>query len=111
MSEHHRGAAARVIPFPSEDDDCWPQEILSEWSVQAASLHVHIEDGQLGIEALLRAQREGFETLEVFWQGLPPSKQEAMARHLAPQWARLLKLMEESRRRAKAMLAKRGINV
>lgn len=90
LSEHHRSAAARVIPFPSEDDDCWPQEILSEWSVQAAALHVYIESGQLGIEALLQAQREGFETFEVFWHGLPPWRQEVLARQLAPRWEELL---------------------
>ena len=48
LSEHHRSAAAKIVPFPSEDDDCWPQEVLSEWSVQAAALHVYIEDGRLG---------------------------------------------------------------
>ena len=109
MSEY-RSNAAKVVSFPSQDDEAlggWPP---LDWIDHAEYVSAYVNSGQLGIEALLRVQREGTEMLDLYWQGLPPGKAEKFILALAPKWEELMDLIAEAKEKAKAMLAKRAGN-
>lgn len=107
MSEH-RSNAAKVtnLPLPELEEE-WPPEIIDEWTIHAQHVEAYLDAGCLGIEELLRVQREGFQMLDLYWQGLPPSKADRFIEQLAPKWEELLDLIAQSRERGKAMLEKK----
>jgi hypothetical protein len=105
MSEHRSKHAAKVIRFPSPEED-WPPEIINKWTKQAELVSAYVETGMLPIDALLRVQREGFGMLTLYWAGKPPRKADPFVRGLAPKWAELMKLMASNKEKAEAMLSK-----
>ena len=72
-----------------------------------SAVEAYLDAGCLGIEELLRVQREGFQMLDLYWQGLPPSRPDRFIEQLAPKWEELLDLIAQSRERGKAMLEKK----
>ena len=60
------------------------------------------------ISEVMNRQREQFEELELLCAGLPPRYKGEMVERLAPRWSELTALINENRRAALRMLAKRS---
>jgi hypothetical protein len=103
MSKHK----AAVIPFPcDEDEESWSPKVINEWTKRAKNLREYIESGYMGVGSLLKIQQETYETLNLYWLGLPPRRAENLVKQLAPQWAELDALMARNRENAKRLLDK-----
>jgi hypothetical protein len=103
MSKHK----AAVIKFPiDEDEESWSPKVVNEWTKRAKHLREYIESGYMGIGSLLKIQQETYETLNLYWLGLPPRRAENLIKQLTPQWAELNALMASNRENAKRLLDK-----
>jgi len=106
-----RRGRSKIVPFPvrrardAEDYEDWPPEVIAKWTERAREVRAYIDSGYLGIDALLDAQREMFETLALYVMNDP--RRDGLIEALASRWAKLNALMERNREKAKALAAKR----
>jgi hypothetical protein len=99
-----------------EDDDYdeagtaeFVDTLLEQFIPRQASRITLLDLGGGSIDELIDRQREQFEELDLLSRGLPPHHQARLIERLAPKWAELVALMNENRRAALRMLAKRRV--
>ncbi len=112
MSEH-RSKNARpklqlIPPMPEEDEEGWLPEDMDRFHAEARRIQDELDrwGDQIPVSLLIDLSRQSFETLVVFWAGLPSRQAERFIEKCVPWWAELKAMRDRNRELAAKMLTK-----